>query len=236
MFLFFSLISGTGGQAGFLVVVEIPYSKYLDCGADMFHEIITSSWLTAQNSGASSAAAGGRRPGLVIRLQGFDRGVFGGNFHTHNSLPLPPGLDVVVHSNGSDWVRGWRHALAAAGGGRVVMVVDSTDLLNRRHVDPDLRDAACLTPFPAAGADAALGFDAVLCHPHGLGAGAGAGEEEEDDVTVVTYGTGVMAARQAQRALAARGTRVGILEVPLPSWSLSRHPHRSMFLVLLRRP
>lgn len=48
---------------------------------------------------------------MVIRLQGFDSGVFGGNYHTHNSIPLPPGLDVVVYSNGVDWVRGFRNAI-----------------------------------------------------------------------------------------------------------------------------
>ena len=95
----------------------MPYAKYLDCGADMFHEIITTHWLTAATGDRySSDSNAAKRPpaGLVIRLQGFDRGVFGGNFHTHNSLPLPPGLDVVVFSNGGDWVKGWRHALAAA--------------------------------------------------------------------------------------------------------------------------
>jgi hypothetical protein len=83
----------------------------------MFHEIITTHWLTAATGDRySSDSNAAKRPpaGLVIRLQGFDRGVFGGNFHTHNSLPLPPGLDVVVFSNGGDWVKGWRHALAAA--------------------------------------------------------------------------------------------------------------------------
>jgi len=95
--------------------IKVPYAKYLDCGADMFHEIITTHWLTAADGHSSSESTMKRPPaGLVIRLQGFDRGVFGGNFHTHNSLPLPPGLDVVVFSNGGDWVKGWRHALAAA--------------------------------------------------------------------------------------------------------------------------
>ena len=51
---------------------------------------------------------------MVIRLQGFGVGVFGGNFHTHNTIPLPPGLDVVVFSNGSDWAKGWRYAVEAA--------------------------------------------------------------------------------------------------------------------------
>ena len=120
-------------QAGLLPVVEIPYAKYLDCGADQFHEAATMHWLTN----------GGRPNGLVLRLQGFDKGafvggdgrarvadeaealslpagVFGGNYHTHNALSLPPGLDVVCHSNGADWARGWRFALRAAAAGRVV--------------------------------------------------------------------------------------------------------------------
>ena len=43
---------------------------------------------------------GSQSVGMLIRLQGFDKGIFGGNFHTHNSLHLPPGLDVVCYSNG----------------------------------------------------------------------------------------------------------------------------------------
>merc|ERR1711968_137055 len=33
-------------QAGLLPIVEIPYSKYLDCGADMFFEAVISNWLS----------------------------------------------------------------------------------------------------------------------------------------------------------------------------------------------
>ena len=51
-------------QAIVLPVVEIPYAKYLDCGADQFHEAATMHWLTN----------GGRPNGLVLRLQGFDKG------------------------------------------------------------------------------------------------------------------------------------------------------------------
>lgn len=58
-------------QVGFVPIVEIPYAKYLDCGADIFHEIAVTNWLTA----------GRESIGMVIRLQGFDRGLFGGNFH-----------------------------------------------------------------------------------------------------------------------------------------------------------
>ena len=71
-----------------LVVCEIPYAKYLDCGMDMFAEIVVDGWLNRGNNSSEQKAttSGG---GMIIRLQGFDRGVFGGNFHTHNdSSPL----------------------------------------------------------------------------------------------------------------------------------------------------
>jgi 2-oxoisovalerate dehydrogenase E1 component len=72
-------------QTGLLPVVEIPYAKYLDCGADMFYEAALSSWLSNT-----------KQPnGMIVRLQGFGKGVFGGNFHTHNTLYMPPGIDVV---------------------------------------------------------------------------------------------------------------------------------------------
>ena len=74
-------------QVGLLPMCEIPYAKYLDCGYDQFEEAAIAHWLSA---GASPN-------GMVIRLQGFDRGVFGGNFHTHNTIHIPPGLDVRMH-------------------------------------------------------------------------------------------------------------------------------------------
>ena len=133
-------------QVGMLPILEIPYSKYLDCGGDMFFEAIISNWLS-----------NGQRPnGMIIRLQGFDKGVFGGNFHTHNSLYLPPGLDVVSYSNGADYVKGLRYAVAQARAGRIVMTVDSTDLLNRRHLFD--KDNEFLTKYPADQSDV-LDFD-----------------------------------------------------------------------------
>mmetsp|Transcript_57551 Transcript_57551/g.115552 ORF Transcript_57551/g.115552 Transcript_57551/m.115552 type:complete len:473 (-) Transcript_57551:149-1567(-) len=273
--------SNSGGPL--VVVVEIPYAKYLDCGADMLHEIVTSNWLTHANrnrdsndsddnhskcvdnndssNGGSGSGRGSGCVGLVIRLQGFDRGVFGGNFHTHNALPLPPGLDVVVHSNGADWCRGFRHAVSAAKQGRVVLVVDSTDLLNRRHLNPEAKDGAMTLPYPTqtthsrSEATAMLGFDAVLRHGHGIasprfapkpppplslgtkdtgrdaaaaaasaatfaqggGRGGGGVVEEWDDLTIVTYGTGVVAARNAQRSSEPQGYSVGVVEVPCVS-------------------
>ena len=124
------------------------------------------------------------------------------------------------------------------------MVVDSTDLLNRRHLDNDMKDSRMLLPYPALPEDEAdglssqLGFDAVLRHGHSeLSPGDDAEEEEDEDkdeVTIVTYGNGVVAAVEAQRILAKDHgiTRVGILEVPCISamppalgHGLTKHAH-----------
>jgi hypothetical protein len=137
-------------QAGLAPILEIPYAKYLDCAADMFNEICITNWLTN----------GREAPGLMIRLQGFDKGTFGGNFHTHNMLNIPPGLDVVCYSNGLDYVRGMRYLMRQTsqqqGGARVCMSVDCTDLLNRRHLYPDAADGFFLHQYPEqSSADAA---------------------------------------------------------------------------------
>ena len=112
-------------QAGLLPVVEIPYAKYLDCGYDMFEEAGVMNWLSGGR---------GKGMGMVIRLQGFDRGTFGGNFHTHNQLHMPPGITTVCYSNGEDYARGYRNAIRQAEGGRITMLVDCTALLNLRHL------------------------------------------------------------------------------------------------------
>jgi 2-oxoisovalerate dehydrogenase E1 component len=89
-------------QAGLVPILEIPYAKYLDCGADMYFEAAISHWLS-----------NGTQPnGMMVRLQGFDKGIFGGNFHTHNNIHMPPGVDTVCYSNGFDYAAGWRYSLA----------------------------------------------------------------------------------------------------------------------------
>jgi 2-oxoisovalerate dehydrogenase E1 component len=169
-------------QAGLLPIVEIPYAKYLDCGADIFWEAAIQNWLS-----------NGKAPiGMLIRLQGFGNGVFGGNYHTHNSLSMPPGIDVVCYSNGSDYVRGMRFALQQAAAGRVVMTVDSTNLLNMRHVVG--LDDAWKTAYPADVSDM-LTFDHVIMHNDG---GEG---ESACDTLVVTYGNGVVTSVQARHSL-----------------------------------
>ena len=151
----------------------------------MFLEAVSACWLS---NGAQAA-------GMMIRLQGFDKGIFGGNFHTHNSIPLPPGLDVVCYSNGADYVRGMRYAMRQVRAGRVVMTVDSTDLLNRRHVAEDIRDSEWLTVYPSTDQDELSFNDIIVYHRHDK-----MKENKEDDdvginqrmtIAIVTYGNGV---------------------------------------------
>lgn len=135
----------------------MPYAKYLDCGYDMFLEIGITYWLSN----------GRQKDGLIIRVQGFDRGKFGGNYHTHNMISIPPGVDVVCYSNGSDYVSGMRYCLRQALQGRIIMSYDSTDLLNRRHLGSESdgsgkRDDIWLTNYPEK--DFELSFDDIISY------------------------------------------------------------------------
>jgi 2-oxoisovalerate dehydrogenase E1 component len=165
-------------QSGLLPIVEIPYAKYLDCGADMFAEIALTHWL----SGSSR-----RSNGMVIRLQGFDRGLFGGNFHTHNALAPPPGVDLLCFSNGEDYVRGFRHAMLQAKAGRIAVIVDCTHLLNLRHLFG--KDRAWERPYPPNDEHGLLNFDEIRRFG------------TNGHVAIVSFGTGVVAALQARRTL-----------------------------------
>lgn len=193
-------------QAGLAPVLEIPYAKYLDCASDIFYEICATHWLTN----------GRERPGLMIRLQGFDKGTFGGNYHTHNSLHIPPGLDVVCYSNGQDYVRGVRYLLRqAAQAGRVCMSVDCTELLNRRHLYPDRMDGFFLSSFPASevgGPEQEMGFDDVVLYRPNSTSRAGCGAVLKSDIlmakiklVVVSYGNGLPTSLIAVNNLVASG-------------------------------
>ena len=181
-YLFFILFSHI--NEGLVPIVEIPYAKYLDCASDMFLEAVSACWL----SNGKQAA------GMMIRLQGFDKGIFGGNFHTHNSIPLPPGLDVVCYSNGADYVRGVRYAMRQVREGRVVMAVDSTDLLNRRHVADDVRDGEWLTVYPSTDQDELSFSDIIVYHRREEKQSSekdNAGINRSMTIAIVTYGNGV---------------------------------------------
>jgi 2-oxoisovalerate dehydrogenase E1 component len=170
-------------QLGLTPIVEIPYAKYLDCGADMFYEIALMHWLSA----------GKCKNGMIIRVQGFDRGLFGGNFHTHNTLQhIPPGVDVVCFSNGEDYVRGFRNAVLQAKAGRVVMLVDCTQLLNLRHLLG--HDKKWERVYPSKHGDFPLmSFHQVRLH--------GSNPECKAKWGIVTYGNGVVTALQARGVL-----------------------------------
>lgn len=164
-------------QVGLLPILEIPYAKYLDCGGDMFFEAAISNWLS-----------NGQCPnGMIVRLQGFGRGLFGGNFHTHNNISLPPGVDVVCYSNGEDYVRGFRNLVRQAENGRLVMSIDSTDLLNLRHLHE--RDEAWQRRYPAK--HEVMTFDDIVTYGEGT------------ELALVTYGSGVITALRARKELMA---------------------------------
>jgi hypothetical protein len=137
---------------------------------------------------------------MVVRLQGFDKGVFGGNFHTHNSLAIPPGLDVVCYSNGADYVRGLRYAVKQAAAGRIVMSVDSTDLLNRRHLcdDGSKKDGLMLTRYPPADSSADMTFDEIVMYARD---NKKAKKKARKEVLIVTYGNGLPTSVLAMESL-----------------------------------
>lgn len=163
-------------QVGLLPIIEIPYSKYLDCGADMFYELATSNWLTNMQC----------PNGMIIRIQGFDKGIFGGNFHTHNMIShIPPGVDVLCYSNGQDYARAFRNAIIQARNGRVVVFIDCTHLLNLRHLHE--KDRGWETAFPVE--DEVMSF-------HDIRQFGDSGKH-----LIVTYGNGVVTALRARRAL-----------------------------------
>lgn len=186
-------------QVGLIPIVEIPYAKYLDCGADMFYEIAIAGWLSNN-----------KRPnGMIVRLQGFDRGLFGGNFHTTNILPhVPPGVDLVCYSNGSDYVRGFRNAVIQAEKGHVVVLVDCTNLLNLRHLHD--RDRGWERVYPVRDDNGTMSFDEIQRYGN------------TGKACIVTYGNGVVSALQARRQMAEKGIitgedQVDVIDSPLLS-------------------
>lgn len=185
-------------HSGLLPIVEIPYAKYLDCAMDMFTEACIMNFLSD----------GKQRNGMIFRLQGFGRGVFGGNYHTHNMLHMPPGLDVVCYSNGRDYARGMRYAIQQARGGRVSMFVDCTELLNLRQVQHGVSWEMPFTPHTEY-----CTYDDVFLY-------RGKALSLDDDarrVLIVTFGNGVPLALQAQEQLLLERVEVDVCDCPLLS-------------------
>ena len=177
---------------------------------DMFLETIFTTWL-------SNAAPG---KGIIFRLQGFGMGVFGGNHHTTNVLTLPPGLDVVCYSCGEDYVRGWRHLVKQARKGRMIMSVDSTNLLNKRHLLQG--DDLWRRVYPAE--EEEMHMHSVIKYeppssaaPDGQGPADTAVNDKDRRVLVVTYGNGVAKALEAGEELREQGVAVTVVDSPLIS-------------------
>ncbi|CUE89681.1 pyrimidine-binding dehydrogenase, putative, partial [Bodo saltans] len=189
-------------HSGLLPIVEIPYAKYLDCAMDMFTEACVMNFLS-----------NGKQPnGMVFRLQGFAGGVFGGNYHTHNMLHMPPGFDVVCYSNGRDYARGMRYAIQQARGGRVSMFVDCTELLNLREVQRGVPWEMAYT------ADTEFcTYDDVFVY-RGKATTHEAAQVDAKRLLIVTYGNGVPLALQAQEQLLQENRlEVDVCDCPLLS-------------------
>lgn len=101
---------------------------------------------------------------------------------------VPPGVDVVCYSNGLDYARGFRNAIIQARNGRVVVLIDSTDLLNLRHLHE--KDRGWETIYPTE--DEVMSFHDVRRF----------GDLGKD--LIITYGNGVVTALRARRSLAER--------------------------------
>lgn len=199
-------------QAGLLPIVEMPYAKYLDMAADQFFEACILHWCT-----------NGKQPnGMIIRLQGFGRGVFGGNFHTHNMIYLPPGLDVVCFSNGHDWSKGFRYLLKQAQSGRVVMLIDPTDLLNRRHIDAQKGDNKWLTPISNEEEDGYLSFDDIIIYDkHGNRMKSIEKEKNKETLLIVSWGNGVPLSLETTLKMDDKDIDIYVIDTPC----LSRVPN-----------
>ena len=84
-----------------------------------------------------------------------------------------------------------RYAIRQAKAGRMVMSVDCTDLLNRRHFDPTgIRDSLFLTDYPENELDE-RSFDEITMYTHDTG------KKKGGSIAIVTYGNGVPTATQA---------------------------------------
>ena len=189
----------------------------MSCGYNQFVEACFLHWLSD-----------GRQPnGMVLRMQGFDEGVFGGHFHTANAPPVfgIPGLDVFAYSNGHDWARGLRAAVRHATNGGVSMLLDSTALLARKHLIPAARDDGWQFEYPHSLGE--LSADDVVLYPYGASpagsltvssaTAAGMSSAEGGRLVVVTYGNGVP---KSLEAIETSGIPCDLIDVPL----LSRCP------------
>ena len=113
---------------------------------------------------------------------------------------IPPGVDVLCYSNGKDYVRGFRNAIAQARNGRVVVFIDSTHLLNLRHLHG--KDRGWESTYPAD--------DNEMMSFHQVRLFGGGGKH-----LIVTYGNGVVTSLRARRSLAEQNISISEEEVDI---------------------
>jgi hypothetical protein len=110
-------------QVGLCPIVEIPDS----CDLDKFFKTALSNRSTRRQQPSST--------GMVLRIHGFQPGIFGWNDQTtQDMLDEQPGIDILCYSNGLDYARGFRNAIVQAKAGRIVILIDCKNLLGLRHL------------------------------------------------------------------------------------------------------
>ena len=92
-------------------------------------------------------------------------------------------------------MRGFRNAIKQAKAGRVVTLIDCTNLLNLRHLHD--RDRRWETPYPLDD-DEIMGFDDVRTY-------TGCEDGKRGKYAIVTYGNGVVTALQARKCILDQG-------------------------------
>lgn len=167
--------------------------------------------------------------GMIVRLQGFDRGLFGGNFHTHNSLSnvLLPGLEVVCYSNGYDYVRGLRYAMKQVKGeGRVVVFVDCTSLLNQRHIHNN--DRQWETIYPEQATHDAFSLDSIKIYRDSQEILISGDQAPKKRLAIISYGNGVVTSLQARSLIKQQMNAHELLVDVVDSPCLNRVPQGLM--------
>ena len=98
------------------------------------------------------------------------------------------------------------------------MSVDSTDLLNRRHLREDIKDEFFISEYPAAGDE--MSFDDVVVYKPSpsrsslLSNAAATADKPPRKLAVVTYGNGVAAALVTMERLCSSGIDVTVIDCP----------------------
>lgn len=117
-----------------------------------------------------------------------------------------------------------RNALRQARAGRIVMSVDSTDLLNRRHLRDEKKDEFLLHEYPVSEVEDCneMTFDDIVVYEHipevryteDPDNVEGCSTQRIPRLAIVTYGNGVCAALSAMERLVALGHSISVIDCP----------------------